>query len=247
MGMRKLLIALSIATLGIGASAAPAGATHSWGGYHWARTSNPFTLKAGDNVSAAWDSYLRTAASDWSLDTAGNPLNVNVVAGSTRPRSCRAQTGHIEVCSAAYGSTGWLGVAQIWVGSNLHITKGTAKMNDTYYSLPKYDTPEWRAAVMCQEIGHTFGLDHQDTSGADFHTCMDYANFPDADNMHPNTHDYEELAIIYTHLDSTTTIAAPAQGAGSSRVVSITHVNRSTVVKRFADGSMVIRFIVWAK
>lgn len=247
MGMRKLLIALSIATLGIGASAAPAGATHSWGGYHWARTSNPFTLKAGDNVSAAWDSYLRTAASDWSLDTAGNPLNVNVVAGATRPRSCRAQTGHIEVCSAAYGSTGWLGVAQIWVGSNLHITKGTAKMNDTYYSLPKYDTPEWRAAVMCQEIGHTFGLDHQDTSGADFHTCMDYASNPGADNMHPNFHDYEELAIIYTHLDSTTTIAAPAQGAGSSRVVSITHVNRSTVVKRFADGSMVIRFIVWAK
>jgi hypothetical protein len=27
------------------------------GNYHWARTSNPFTLKLGDNVSSAWDSY----------------------------------------------------------------------------------------------------------------------------------------------------------------------------------------------
>jgi hypothetical protein len=33
-------------------------ADHSWGGYHWARTSNPFTLKVGDNVSSAWDTYL---------------------------------------------------------------------------------------------------------------------------------------------------------------------------------------------
>ncbi len=247
MGMRRFLIALTVAALGIGASAGPAGATHSWGGYHWARTANPFTLKAGDNVSAAWDSYLRGAATDWSQDTAGNPLNVTVVTGATKPRSCRAQTGHIEVCSAAYGQTGWLGVAQIWVGSNLHITKGTAKMNDTYYALPKYDTPTWRAVVMCQEIGHTFGLDHQDTSGANFDTCMDYASNPGAANMHPNTHDYEELAIIYGHLDSSTTIAAPAQGAGSSRLVSTTRVDRSTIVRRYADGSMRIRFIVWAR
>jgi len=39
---------------------------------------------------------------------------------------------------------------------------------------------------MCQEIGHIWGLGHQDESGADFHTCMDYATNPDADNMHPN-------------------------------------------------------------
>lgn len=247
MGMRRFLIALTVAALGIGASAGPAGATHSWGGYHWARTSNPFTLKAGDNVSAAWDSYLRVAATDWSADTAGNPLDVTVVTGATKPRSCRAQTGHIEVCSAAYGYTGWLGVAQIWVGSNLHITKGTAKMNDTYYSLAKYNTPTWRAVVMCQEMGHTFGLDHQDTSGANLDTCMDYASNPGAANMHPNTHDYEELEIIYRHPDSSTTIAAPAQGAGSSRLVSTTRVDRSTIVRRYADGSMRIRFIVWAR
>ena len=33
-------------------------ANHSWGGYHWARTANPFTIKAGDNVDSSWDAYL---------------------------------------------------------------------------------------------------------------------------------------------------------------------------------------------
>ena len=34
-------------------------ADHSWGGYHWARTANPFTLKLGDNLtSAAWKAHL---------------------------------------------------------------------------------------------------------------------------------------------------------------------------------------------
>jgi hypothetical protein len=91
------------------------------------------------------------------------------------------------------------------------------------------------------------GLDHQDESGADFHTCMDYADNPDADNTHPNTHDYEELASIYAHLDATTTIGAVAHGAGSSRVVAGERVDSSTFVKRFADGSRLITFVIWAR
>jgi hypothetical protein len=243
--MRKFLVVVAIAALGGGASISPAAASHSWGGYHWARTSNPFTVTLGDNVSSAWDGYLRTAASDWSKDTAGNPLNATVVAGATRAKPCKAQNGHVEVCATRYGNNGWLGLAQIWVTSGGHIVKGVAKMNDTYYSLPKYDTPEWRGAVMCQEIGHTFGLDHQDESGADFHTCMDYASNPDADNMHPNTHDYEQLADIYSHLDSTTSIGA-VQASGASGVAG-TRADSSTFVKRFADGSRLITFIVWAR
>ena len=243
--MRRFVIASVVAALGLGTAAAPASATHSWGGYHWARTSNPFTIKLGDNVSPAWDSYLTGAASDWSADTAGNPLNATVVVGATRPKPCKAQTGHVEVCSASYGNNGWLGLAQIWVTSGNHIAKGVAKFNDYYYAMPKYNNAIWRAMVVCQEVGHTFGLDHQDESGADFHTCMDYADNPDADNTHPNQHDYEELAIIYSHLDSTTTLAASP--TGSSRVVGTGWVNSSTSVKRFANGSRLITFIVWAR
>src|SRR5438094_52420 len=42
--------------LAVGISSA--NANHSWGGYHWARTANPFTLTLGDNLSSTWDPYL---------------------------------------------------------------------------------------------------------------------------------------------------------------------------------------------
>jgi predicted Zn-dependent protease with MMP-like domain len=32
-----------------------------------------------------------------------------------------------------------------------------------------------QAHVLCQEVGHTFGLGHQSESGDDLNTCMDYA------------------------------------------------------------------------
>src|SRR4030065_2842181 len=82
-----------------------AGATHAWGNYHWARTSNPFTLKLGDNVTSAWDSYLATTSSDWSASTV---LDTTIVAGSTNPRNCKAATGMVQVCNRTYGNNGWL-------------------------------------------------------------------------------------------------------------------------------------------
>ncbi|MER3404496.1 MAG: hypothetical protein C4289_04465, partial [Chloroflexota bacterium] len=195
----------------------PAEASHSWGGYHWARTSNPFTLMLGDNVSSTWDPYLGEASSDWSQSSV---LDTTVVPGSTDPRRCRPTAGRVEVCNAKYGYTGWLGVAQIWV-SGSHITQATVKLNDTYFNLSAYNTPAWRRLVMCQEVGHTFGLDHQDEnfSNPNLGTCMDYTNDPDGppSNEHPNQHDYDQLALIYSHLDSTTTIAGAAPGSGTQR------------------------------
>jgi hypothetical protein len=253
--LRKLFLVLAVAAATSAALASTASANHSWGGYHWARTANPFTIAVGDNVSSSWESYLQTAASDWSANTSGNPLNATVVAGGTRSKPCKATAGRVEVCDDQYGNNGWLGLAQIWLArGSLHITQGVAKMNDTYYAPgTKYDTAAWRGAVMCQEVGHTWGLDHQDTSGADFHTCMDYASNPDTDNMHPNTHDYDELAIIYSHLDSSTTIGSAtatstdaARGAAPVSVSRSDRIKDSTVVERFADGSARITHITWA-
>jgi hypothetical protein len=51
--IRRLLaggVVLALAT--IGTAAPSANATHSWNGYHWARTANPFTLKLGDNLTS---------------------------------------------------------------------------------------------------------------------------------------------------------------------------------------------------
>jgi hypothetical protein len=74
---------------------------------------------------------------------------------------------------------------------------------------------------------------------------MDYATNPDSDNMHPNRHDYEELAIIYSHLDATTTIGRAA--SSSTRVVRVDRKNSSVIERRFADGSRQVTFIIWAR
>lgn len=180
-------------------------ANHSWGGYHWARTSNPFTLKLGDNLTSSWDSYLATASSDWSQSSV---LDTTVVSGVSNPKNCKPSAGRVEVCNSRYGNNGWLGIAQIWISGGEHITQGTTKMNDTYFNTSRYNTPSWRQLVVCQEVAHTFGLDHQDENfdNANLGTCMDYTSNP-VGNEHPNAHDYEELETIYAHLDSFTTVS----------------------------------------
>ena len=82
--------------------------------------------------------------------------------GGSNPASCLPTAGRIEVCNAAYGTNGWLGIAQIWVSSGSHITQATTRVNDTYFNQAFYNTSAWRQMVMCQEIAHDFGLDHQD-------------------------------------------------------------------------------------
>jgi hypothetical protein len=194
----------------LAAFAAVARADNSWNGYHWARTSNPFTLKLGDNVSSTWDPILATTSLDW---TQSSVLNTAIVTGAGNPRRCRATSGRVEVCNSTYGNNGWLGVASIWV-SGIHITQGIVKLNDSYHNFPPYNTTEWRNLVSCQEVGHTLGLDHQDENfyNANLGTCMDYTNNP-GPNQHPNQHDYNELASIYGHLDSFTTVS----GASTSQ------------------------------
>lgn len=184
-------------------------ASHAWGPYHWARTTSSFTLELGDNVHSAWDSYLGVASSDWS---ASSVLDTTVVAGNTDPKKCRPTAGRIEVCAAKYGRNGWLGVARIWLTGD-HINQAITKVNDSYFTTATYDTPAWRAMVMCQEIGHDFGLDHQDEAfdNPNLGSCMDYTNDP-ATNQHPNTHDYDQLEAIYAHLDETSTVGGTSAG-----------------------------------
>ena len=230
---RRLFLPIMLGLLLV-AAAAPANADHAWGNYHWARKANPFTLKLGDNVSSKWDSYLATTSSDWSQSSV---LDTTIVTGGTNPRNCRPTSGRVEVCNARYGSTGWLGVAQIWL-SGSHITQGIAKLNDTYFDTATYNTPAWRNLVMCQEVAHAFGLDHQDENfdNPNLGSCMDYTSDPDGppSNEHPNAHDFEQLETIYGHTDSTTTVG---QSTNKS--------NRSVRIHRTGPRTAVVTFIFW--
>jgi len=230
-------------------------ANHSWGGYHWARTSNPFTLKVGDNVTSAWDGYLDEAISDWSES---DVLDLTKVAGGAKPRNCRPTSGQIEVCNATYGNTGWLGIAQIWITGGVHITQATTKVNDTYFNTATYNTPAWRRLVMCQEIAHDFGLDHQDENfnNGNLGSCMDYTSDPDGppSNEHPNAHDFAQLESIYAHTDSTTTISSAPAGFMNADVHAqenwgekVSDNGHSAIfVRDFGNGFAIITHVFWA-
>ncbi|HEY2954739.1 MAG TPA: hypothetical protein VGK89_05780 [Candidatus Eisenbacteria bacterium] len=251
-------------------AAGTANANHAWNGYHWSRPANPFTVTFANNLDSGWSGYLTQAAADWSLTSGAcnnpsNPVRCTVVAGGGSVRGCRPATGEVKVCNSTYGNTGWLGLATIWVSGN-HITKGSVKVNDTYFASPPYNIPAWHSAVMDQEVGHTFGLAHQDENfnnpdlldACGRGSCMDYSADP-SNNTTPNGHDYDELVTIYSsHLD----------GAAALAMDSAAPVDDETEVEdpstwgqamRFANGHPIlferdlgggnkkVTFVIWAQ
>ena len=234
--------------------ATPVLAVHSWNNYHWKRTTTQISPPVGDNVTTTWDSYLSTAVTDWNRSTY---IQSSLTAGQTTRSTCGPKPGRIEVCNYAYGQTGWLGIASIWLAADGHISQGTSKMNDTYYAQAQYNTPAWRAAVMCQEIGHDYGLAHQDE---DFNTdatnsCMEYTSWP-AGNEHPDTHDYNQLATIYSHTHSASNLpgssaAPPALAIGNTmrdwgRVIGTDKQGHWNKFERdLGNGTKVITHVTW--
>ena len=168
-------------------------------------------------------------------------LDLTAVPGAnlTSQKRCKAVSGRVEVCNARYGRNGWLGLAQIWLSGG-HIVKGTTKVNDSYLDSSSY-TNIGRQSVLCQEIGHDWGLDHQDESGADFDTCMDYSDA--FDNPFPNGHDSWQLDQIYhSHDDASSGAAATATNgrSGTTR-----RVGRDEYVTDLGNGARLVTHVTW--
>jgi hypothetical protein len=185
-------------------SASGAYADHQWGSYHMEKEETSILMvNVGDNHTPStanileppnWSALLSSVSSSWN-SLGGTYLAINMNSNGT---------GDIKSYNANYGDNGWLGLASIWVtrGKNKHITRGESKMNEYYITLDKYygfDEPiEW-AHVLCQEIGHTFGLDHNRegaTGGSPDNTCMNDQKRP-LQYPTPNAHDTEMLNIMY--------------------------------------------------
>lgn len=270
MSYKKLFVGVGLFFF-FGAFVLVASAEHSWNGFHWGRTANPFTLQLVDSVTSDWNSYLGTASADWSASTA---LDTVLTAGSenkTTRKRCPAVLGKDRICNAVYGNNGWLGLGQVWVYSDGHIAQSIVKLNDTYFNTSTYNTPAWRNLVMCQEVGHTLGLDHQDETftNPNLGTCMDYTNDPST-NQHPNQHDYDQLEAIYAHIDSVNTIASTGDegtgGNGKKKPVGVgqeidlddpsawgkvvkqdAQGKNSLYVRHLGDGEKLFTFVVWAR
>jgi hypothetical protein len=198
-----LLVVLTVA-------AVPVFANHAWSTYHWRRTAVQVTPPVTMNITAAWQPYASRVMSDWNVSPViESPWSFGAI--STR-RRCTSATGQIEVCNDTYGQNGWLGIAGISLSGG-HIVKGYTKLNDTYYNTAQYNTAAWRRLVFCQEVGHDYGLAHQNEIFTNVNTgsCMDYTNAPAGgilngvnyglSNEYPNAHDYDQLLTIYNHFD----------------------------------------------
>jgi hypothetical protein len=189
--------------------AIPVSANNWWGNYHWGRPSTEFTLAVGANVGSDWIDPLAATTDnrtvdlkDWSDSTI---LDMRVVPGTITEKNrkkCPPTAGRVEVCSGSFGG-GYLGIAQIWSNGE-HLTQATVKVNDSYYSKPPYNNFNERQSVLCEELGHTIGVDHAvDASGG---CVIGYAASPPP--LYPSVHDYDMIKSHYEHSDSATTVGA---------------------------------------
>lgn len=135
MNRKSVFIAATLVIAGLVGSAAQA---HQWGCF----------IQADRNVRLRNTSSLATAAvNDWNNLTI---LNISSVSSGEETYSFAANSGN----------TGWGGLASITSSSGCTILRATAQLN-TYYSW----TTNGARGVFCQEIGHTFGLDHSNDGG----------------------------------------------------------------------------------
>jgi len=185
----------------------PIAASHSWGPYHWARASAAIkNIPVRRLHSAGWVTRYNTAMTDW-RKPAMTKIKPFTAATGGPSAACTAPTGQVSSCDASYGNTGWLGLATIWI-SGSHIVRGNSKVNNTYFNQAFYNTIPWRQLVICQEIGHNFGLGHVNVvfGNRNVGSCMDYTNDPDGggaygpSNMHPYAHDYALINSKHNHI-----------------------------------------------
>ena len=212
MSNKKLLPAASIFLL-LTLLTSTSYADNSWGNYHWARQANPFALTIVNSTTADWDGYVGAAVADWSTSTVLSFVETDSSTSSRVRRRCKPPTGQIRICNLSYGQNGWLGLAGITIDSNSHITSGYTKLNDSYFSSGFYNDPAWKQSVTCQELGHDFGLGHQDENfnNDSLFSCMDYQNPPFPS---PNNHDFGQLETIYATTDSYDSFVTDTGGDG---------------------------------
>lgn len=192
--------------------AAPVFASHGWSNYHWPRSSAEASITIYRSLTVTtysnWPDHLQKSVF-------GDPANPNTAnrrgwndssvlalsivssaTDSTTRYNCSPPSGAIRVCNYAYGSTGWAGLAQVWPDSAGHIQRANTKVNDTY--MGSSSNNPWRRHVMCQEVGHDFGLGHTSENGSSQNTCMDYyRNTSNSDwtSTGPNQHDFDQLRV----------------------------------------------------
>jgi predicted Zn-dependent protease len=150
-----------------------------WEDYHWPS----YNTNLGITNTASGEYNVAAAVSDWNQAASGTELSLAVNGGSD-----------IEIRSKNM-SAWYLGTAEILVDTSTdHILSGRVTLNHRYLregNLYGFDASV-RQHVLCQELGHVLGLDHQHGD-----SCMNDDNATLGEYTEPNQEDEDTLEDMY--------------------------------------------------
>ncbi len=155
---------------------------HNWGSWHWDKKDLHLYVFGSHQAEAV------AAIADWDRHIRDLKLHTQF-------------KGHedISVYGANFGATGWWGLASIknyaydywhlWCWCK--ITHAHATYNSYYGGSGGTGTNSAIRGVLCQEIGHTFGLGHNNTGG-----CMAKGYYSPSSNV-TNSHNWADINNKY--------------------------------------------------
>ena len=203
MKIGKNIIAFTAGASALAMLATAADARHQWRKYEWAYDGTPIDAPVVDNTNGGgWSARVGIAVDDWN-----ESIRIQTSVSGGTNTNCNFVVGEIHVCNDDYGANGWLGIASISINGN-EIVAGYTMLNDYYFAQPGYNTESWKQLVTCQEIGHDYGLAHQNENFMTDATtsCMEYTSWPEG-NEGPDQHDYDQLERMYV-------VEEPKSGGG---------------------------------
>jgi hypothetical protein len=165
------ILVLALANLAM----ARGGIVHNWWAWHWDKSAMNMW------VGGTHAQQSREAIADWDQMT-----DLSLPEGSG--------TIDIVVYGWNFGDTGWGGLASVDAASwDWHcwwwcrIERATARFNSYWGASNLW----WARGVQCQEVGHTFGLDHNWYGG-----CMGLGYWVGQGNR-PSAHDVQDVNARY--------------------------------------------------
>jgi predicted Zn-dependent protease len=166
---------LTLVTLGLVALNVQVLNAHQWGSWHWDKST------IGMYVFGSHQNESRAAIADWDSHT---QLSLPL----------RSSHTDVSVFGANAGPVEWAGLASIKESAFdwwhklccCKITHAHAQFN-CYYNYSSASVQ----GVQCQEVGHTFGLDHSNTNG-----CMAKGYYSPSSNF-TNSHNWSDVNAMY--------------------------------------------------
>jgi hypothetical protein len=217
------LAAAVIAVLVVTGSTASA---HQWGNWSWNRYGSTVTIQVYNYATSSY-SNANAAIRDWdshtilSLPDPGSHTDISVFDGNS-------------------GATGWVGLATIVNSNGNYITHAHAQLN-TYYGY----TGSQATGVYCQEVGHTFGLDHSNDGcmGMGYYNNLTYTvahNWNDIASMYsgphlaPSTESRDRIMPVWAYQPRT--VAEAVRMGGTVVEATVTGVRAGTDIVTPAAG-----------